>query len=59
MTKKKALEVLREFQMWRRCEGKYKWSETPSENETLPYTPKEIGFALDVAFDTLKKEVEK
>lgn len=58
MTNEKALEVLREFQMWRRGEGKYKWSETPSENETPPYSPGEVGIALDIAIATLKKEVE-
>ena len=59
MTPKEAYEVLCEFQMWRRCEGKYKWSETPSENEPLPYSSKEIGVAIDVATEKLKKEVEK
>lgn len=59
MTPKEALEVLREFQKWRRGEGKYKWGETPSENEQLPYSSKEIGVALDVAIETLKKEVEE
>lgn len=58
MTKEEALEVLREFNLWRRGEGKYKWSETPSENEPLPYTPKEVGKALDVAIAVLKKDVE-
>lgn len=57
MTPKEAYEVLREFQMWHRGEGKYAFSETPSENEPLPYSSKEIGIALDVAIKTLKKEV--
>lgn len=56
MTPKEAYEVLREFQMWRRAEGKYKWSEIP---EALPYSAKEVGVALDVAIEMLKKEVEK
>ena len=59
MTPKEAYEVLREFQMWRRAEGKYKWIETPAENEPLPYSPREVGVALDVAIVTLGKEVEK
>ena len=54
MTPKEAYEVLREFNLWRRGEGKYAFSETPSENEPLPYTPKEISVALDVAIDTLE-----
>lgn len=59
MTKKEAYEVLREFQMWRRGEGKYEWRETPSENEPLPYSPKTVGAALDVAIETLWEEVSK
>lgn len=59
MTPKETYEVLCEFQAWRRGEGKYAFSETPSENEPLPYSAKEIGIALDVAIETLKKEVEK
>ena len=52
MMPKEAYEVLREFQMWGRAEGKYE-----SFYNKLPYTPKEIGIALDVAIVTLKKEV--
>lgn len=59
MTPKEALEVLSEFQMWRRGEGKYAWSETPFENEPLLYSASAVGVALDVAIETLKKEVEK
>lgn len=60
MTPKEAYEVLREFQMWRRGKGKYKWIPTvPSASATFPYHPKVVGIALDVAIDTLKKEVEK
>lgn len=54
MTPKEAYEVLHEFQMWRRDEGKY--SEIP---KALPYSAKTVGIALDVAIETLKKEVEK
>lgn len=53
MTIEEAYEVLREFQMWRRGEGKYKWSKIP---KGLPYSAKEVGVALDVAIETLKKE---
>ena len=59
MTIEEAYEVLREFQMWRRGEGKYAFSETPSENERLLYSASVVGIALDVAIETLKKEVEK
>lgn len=58
MTIEEAYEVLCELQAWRRSEGKYAFSETPSENEQLPYSSKEVGIALDVAIETLKKEVE-
>ena len=53
MTIEEAYKILCEFQMWRRYEGKYAWG------EPLICTPKEIGIALDVAIETLKKEVEK
>ena len=56
MTIEEAYEVLREFQMWRRAEGKYHWSRTP---EPLPYSANKVGMALDVAIETLEKEVEK
>ena len=60
MTPKEAYEVLREFQMWRRGEGKYKWIPiVPSASPTLPYSPTEVGKALDVAITMLKREVEK
>lgn len=52
MTPKEAYEALREFQMWRRAEGIYE-----SVYNEFPYTPKELGIALDVAIETLKKEV--
>lgn len=54
MTPKEACEVLREFQMRCRGEGYYE-----SLYNEFSYTPKEIGVALDVAIETLKKEVEK
>lgn len=60
MTPKEAYEVLREFQMWRRGEGKYRIQWDGSLHlEPLPYSPKEVGIALDVAIKTLKKEVAK
>lgn len=51
---------MREFNLWRRGEGKYsiQWNGT-LHLEPLPYTPKEVGIALDVAIETLKMEVEK
>ena len=57
MTPKEAYEVLREFQMWRRAEGKYRiqWNKPLP----FPYSHQEVGIALDVAIETLKKEVEK
>ena len=54
MTPKEAYEALREFNLWRRAEGVYE-----SFYNEFPYTPKEVGIALDVAIETLKKEVEK
>lgn len=58
MTLKEAYEALREFQMWRRGEGRYRIQCDDSLHlEPLPYSPKEVGIALDVAIETLKKEV--
>lgn len=60
MTKEEAYKILCEFNLWRRGKGKYKWIPTvPSANPTFPYSPKEVGEALDVAIAVLKKEVSK
>ena len=60
MTIEEAYKILREFQMWRRGEGKYKWIPiVPSASPTLSYSPTEVGKALDVAIDMLKKEVSE
>ena len=53
MIPKEAYEVLCEFQMWRREDGKY-----GSFYKKLPYSAKEVGIALDVAIETLQKEVK-
>lgn len=53
MTPQEACEVLRKYILWRKGEGQHMWG------EPLPYSPNEINVALDVAIETLKKEVEK
>lgn len=53
MTPKEAYEALCEYNLWRKGEGEYMWG------KLLHYSTKEINIALDVAIETLKKEVEK
>lgn len=50
MTSEKAIEILREHNRWRRGEGEYDQPGT-----TLPYTPKEIGIAIDVVIEEIEK----
>lgn len=55
MTHEDAYAILCEYQLWRRGEGKYAWSEVPEENKAFPYSQKLLGNALDVALDVLSK----
>ena len=47
MTIKEAADILDEFNKWRRGQGKYGWKENPSEYLVCPYSPGEIGVAID------------
>ena len=57
MTPKEALEILLEFNEWRRSQGKYAWNEDPAKNKQLPFTPKEVGEAIDTACSLMDKVV--
>ena len=59
MDRKTAVEILREFNEWRRGEGKYEFSENPDENLQFPYTPKKVGKAIDFAVKYLETHVGK
>lgn len=52
---REALKMLKEFNKWRRAEGEYEWNEDPTKNKNLPFTPKDIGIALDTAIDLMDK----
>lgn len=52
MTTKKAIEVLRRFNAWRRYDGPL------GEGPSMP-DPKEVGVAIDVACVTLAALLEK
>lgn len=54
MNKAECIKILREFNIWRRGNGKY--SEAGAK---LPYSPKEIGQAIDFAAETLSKPYTK
>lgn len=51
---KKTIEILSEFNDWRRGVGKYKWSEDPAAHQKLPFSPEEIGLAIDNAVRILR-----
>lgn len=57
MTAKRALEILRELNEWRRGTGRYEFHENPVTNEPLPFTAAEIGQAIDVACVIMDKVV--
>lgn len=49
-----AAEMLAEWQKWRRGKPPYD-GDTPETYNKMPYSPKEIGIALDYAIEILKK----
>lgn len=49
MTYQQAHDVLAEYQQWRRGEGRYAWDGEPAKYPTAPFTPSELGEAIDVA----------
>ncbi len=57
MTLQEALEILLEFNKWRRAQGEYAWNEDPAKNKPYPFKPDQIGEAIDVACTILDKAV--
>lgn len=55
MDRNKVIEVLEEFNEWRRGSGPYAWSEDPSKSRQFPYSPHEIGVAIDRAVEMLRR----
>ena len=53
--KKEAIRILTEFNLWRRGEGQYSWSQDPAELRTLEITPRDIGKAIDYAVQYMKE----
>jgi hypothetical protein len=53
-----AVEILKEFNKWRRGEDAYGWYEEPEKNSQLPYTPAQIGVAIDTITTHVKQEFE-
>ena len=53
MTNSKARRILLEFNDWRRGIGPYEFKTDPAENTEFPYSPAEIGKAIDVAIGAL------
>lgn len=49
MKKEQVIEILTEMQKWRRSEHPYE------EQNSIPYTPKQYGEAIDFALDELLK----
>ena len=47
--------ALRDYNRYRRGQGKYKWSEEPEKNNPSPYSPETIGYLIDTAAKTLEK----
>lgn len=47
------LKVLKEYQDYRRGTGSYAWNEIPEKNKEFPYSPKEVGEAIDEAIRVL------
>jgi len=49
MNKAKAIEILKEYNMWRKGAGKYAWNDDPSKNANFPYKGNELSEAIDYA----------
>lgn len=54
-----AYEILSEHQKWRRGEDKYAWNEDPTKDMAMPYSPTQIGWAIDKALVLLRIQVEQ
>lgn len=57
MTISEATKILEEYNHWRRAEGRYGWN-GGMPGDPMPNSAKEIGEAIDVCVDALKKTLE-
>ena len=55
MTSKLAVKILTEFNKWRRGDGAYGFTDDPKDYKDCPYTPTEIGKAIDIAVTVMQK----
>lgn len=55
MNKETALNILIEWQKWRRECPPYDGDTVPPV--VMPFSPRELGIALDIAIDNLKKHI--
>jgi hypothetical protein len=53
MNKETALNILIEWQKWCRECPPYD-GDTPQTHRSMPFSPRELGIALDIAIDNLK-----
>lgn len=58
MTPTEAAKILAEFNRWRRGEPPYDWNDDPKKRKELPFTPMQIGEAIDTAENVMKGENE-
>ena len=54
----KHLKVLKEYRDWHRGIGGYAWNEIPEKNKEFPYSPKDLGEAIDEAIRALSNVAE-
>ena len=54
MDPKLAAKILAEFNKWRRGDGAYGFTDDPKDYKDCPYTPTEIGKAIDIAIKVLE-----
>lgn len=48
-------EALKEYQLYRKGKGKYKWHEAPERNEPMPFTCEELTKIEDAAIKFLSR----
>lgn len=58
MSIEEVVHILTEFNKWRRSEPPYEWNEDPAMQKELPYSPKDIGLAIDEAVVMLRQKAD-
>lgn len=59
MNRTTACKILDTYQKWSRGIGEFAWNKDPIKNKPLPYAPREVGEAIDVAITALKVKAAK